>query len=62
MKAYIISLSQATVKIGTTIFQPFTGNSYPATDEDTSRYPYIEVEDESFDSARIALTELLKTQ
>lgn len=62
MKAYIISLSKAIVRIESTVFQPFTGDSYPATDEDITKYPSIEVEDVSFDSARYALTELLKTR
>jgi len=62
MKAYIISLSKATVRIGSTIFQPLTGQSFPATDEDISKYPYVVVDDASFDSARFALTELLKIQ
>ncbi len=62
MKAYVISLSKAIVQIGKTVFQPFTGQSYPATNEDITKYPCIEVEDISFDSARFALTELLKTR
>lgn len=64
MKAYVVSLAKGIVKIENNIFEPLIGKAYAAekeSDEDITQYPAVEVDDASFDSARIALNEVLIT-
>jgi hypothetical protein len=60
MVAYIISLSNGTVQIGNTIFQPSTGKTFPVQGNEEHKYAPVEVNAATIDEARRALAECLK--
>jgi hypothetical protein len=60
MEAYIISLSNGTVQIGDTIFQPSTGKTFPVQGNEAHKYAPVKVSGASMDEARRALAECLK--
>jgi hypothetical protein len=55
MKAYILSTENGTVQIGDTVFQPITHKKFKADRKGLNKLDFVEVNDKSFKSARLAL-------